>query len=105
MLVMALAFGMTVVGCEDEPEPDVTVTFDAGMGTWDDGSSIKSVKVAHGTSTINGRDLIKDPTMKDHKLIDWVPHPNPDPIPAFYTIPSPLRRDLTLYARWQKIEE
>ena len=99
ILVIALVFGMTLVGCEDETPTDFTITFDANGGKWDDGSTTKSVKVKHGT-TADQKDLkgyVRDPIRQGYTFKQWTTAANSDPNNIYIVS---INTDGTLYALW-----
>jgi hypothetical protein len=99
MLVMILALGMMIVGCgDDTTENDVTVTFDANGGKWDDGSITKSARVRYNTHWSEVNVYVHNPTRQDYTFWEWTGYPNPDPNTVYI---GNIIRDCTLYARWE----
>jgi 2-polyprenyl-6-methoxyphenol hydroxylase-like FAD-dependent oxidoreductase len=98
MLALVLIFGLMVVGCKDGEE-DVTVTFDANGGKWDDGSTTKSVKVAYDSSWDRVRTMATNPSRQSYTFKQWSTVPNPDPN-TVYSMGN-FDRDRTVYALWE----
>ena len=98
MLVIVLVFGTLVVGC-DGAKDDITVTFDANGGGWNDGNTTKSVKVAFDSSWNNINGMVTNPNRQGYSFKRWTPVPNPAPN-TFYDMGSFLS-DRTVYADWE----
>ena len=98
MLVILLALGMTLVGCDDAKE-DVTVTFDANGGKWDDGSTTKSVKVTYDSNWDSVKLMATDPSRQGYSFKGWSAVPNPDP--NYFTSMGNFIKDRTVYALWE----
>jgi len=99
ILVIVLVFGMTVVGCETEPD-DVTVTFNANGGQFPDGTTVKSITVPYDSSFNSAKTKVPAPTLSGKTFKEWSRVPNPDPN-TVYASPDNLNGDLTVYAMWQ----
>jgi hypothetical protein len=101
ILVMVLVFGMVVVGCVDDEPYDVTITFDANGGKWDDNSTTKTVTVkAESGSGYTGdiKLLVSEPTWQGKTFDGWAPYANPDPNTVYS---FDIHEDTTVYARWR----
>ena len=99
ILVMMLVFGMTVVGCDDETPDEVTVTFDANGGKWNDNSTTKTAKVKYNTTGSELNVYVQNPTRQGYMFQEWTPYPNPDPntVYGFNII-----KNQTVYAHWKQ---
>jgi hypothetical protein len=105
MLTVTLVFIMTTTGCSDEDETkkdDVTVTFNANGGKWDDGSTIKSVKVPYNYEYDRLSNWIQNPTWQGYSFNRWQDAPYPNTTNAINTGGNQkITSDRTVYALWR----
>jgi uncharacterized repeat protein (TIGR02543 family) len=97
-LLAAIAFSMAACYDDDGTNEDVTVTFNANGGKWDDGSTTKSAKVRHGTSWSQAKIYVQNPTRQGYTFWEWTGYANPDPNIIYN---NNIIKDCTLYARWK----
>jgi len=102
MLVVVLVFGMTVVGCNEYnlPSDEITVTFIANGGYWDDGSAFKTVNTTKGSYEAVGlTSWVPNPKKANFTFVRWAPSPTDNPDGSrFWTFST----DITVYALWKE---